>query len=68
MCLAIPGKIIEKKENIALVDFGGIKKEVMLDLLPEAEIDDYILVHAGFAISKVYKEDIEKTLNLFSKI
>ena len=51
MCLAIPGKIIEikKEENIAIVDYGGLKKEANLSLV-DAKIGDYVLVHVGFAI------------------
>jgi hydrogenase expression/formation protein HypC len=59
MCLAIPGKVIEIREGANLlertgrVDFGGIFKEVNLAYVPEAVIGDYVIVHVGFAISKV---------------
>jgi hydrogenase expression/formation protein HypC len=56
MCLAIPGKILSIDENESLtrkgrVSFGGIVKEVYLAYVPEAAVDDYVIVHAGFAIS-----------------
>ncbi len=60
MCLAIPGRIIEKQAlagesdaRMAMVEFGTIRRPVYLDLLPEAEVGDYVLVHTGFAISVV---------------
>jgi hydrogenase assembly chaperone HypC/HupF len=55
MCLAIPGKIVEKQERdgalIGRVDFGGALREVYLDFVPEAEVGDYVIVHVGFALS-----------------
>jgi len=63
MCLAIPGIIIKiGKENIADVDFGGVHREVHLDLLPDAKKGDYVIVHAGYAIQKMTKEDALETL------
>ncbi|HYK45182.1 MAG TPA: HypC/HybG/HupF family hydrogenase formation chaperone [Parafilimonas sp.] len=61
MCLAIPGKIqsIEINDGVRLAktSFGGIIKNVTLELLPEAQVNDYILVHVGVAISKVDEEE-----------
>lgn len=68
MCLAIPGKIIKIDNNIAMVDFGGIKKESALDLVPDAKIGDYILVHAGFAINKIDETEAIKTLKLIYEL
>ena len=53
MCLAIPGKLIERGERTGRVDFGGLVRGVSLDLLPDAACGDVVLVHAGFAIQKV---------------
>lgn len=53
MCLAIPGRIIEHDGSIARADFGGIERDVCLDLLPETAVGDYVLVHAGFAIQRL---------------
>lgn len=68
MCLAIPGKIkkIDKKTNIAPVDFDGIERDVNVSLV-EAKKGDYVIVHAGFAIEKLNREEAEKTLELFDK-
>lgn len=68
MCLAMPGKIIKMDNNMAIVDFGGIKKESALDLVPDAKIGDYILVHAGFAINKIDKKEAAETLKLIYEL
>lgn len=66
MCLAIPGKLVGKQEANGVltgrVQFGGIVREACLDFLPEAEIGDYVLVHVGFAISRVNEEDAKASL------
>lgn len=70
MCLAIPGKIesFDKSEypKMGTVNFGGIKKSVCFEMLPEANIDDYVLVHVGFAISVVDEEDAQETLRMLA--
>lgn len=74
MCLAIPGKIksIETKYNglvrMAKVSFGGITKEASLEMLPNADVDDYVLVHVGVAISKVNEEEAQKTFKYLEEI
>ncbi len=69
MCLAIPSLIIEKEGFKALIDVYGTRREVNLMLLPEeAEIGDYVLVHAGFAIQKVDKEAAIESLNYIKEI
>jgi hydrogenase expression/formation protein HypC len=68
MCLAIPGKIVEKHERdgalIGRVDFGGAIREVYLDFVPEAEVGDYVIVHVGFALSRLDAEEAERTFQL----
>lgn len=65
MCLAIPGKIVSSEvENgvrIGRVEFGGISRMTCLDLVPEASIGDYVLVHVGFAMSRVDREEAERS-------
>ena len=65
MCLAIPGKVVETFEKIGMrmarVQFGGIAREVCLEYVPEAQIDDYVLVHVGFAISQIDEAEAERT-------
>ena len=66
MCLAIPGKVAELYEtrgvSMARVDFGGIVREACMVYLPEARLGEYVLVHAGFAITKVDEEEAQRTL------
>jgi hydrogenase expression/formation protein HypC len=74
MCLAIPGKIksIELQYGgavrMATVSFGGITKQVSLEMLPEANIEDYVLVHVGVAISKVHEEEAHKTFEYLREL
>jgi hydrogenase expression/formation protein HypC len=72
MCLAIPGKVvaIEEKEGMrsGRVEFGGITREACLDFVPEAQEGDYVMVHVGFAISVVDKEEAERTYALLQSM
>jgi hydrogenase expression/formation protein HypC len=68
MCLAIPMKIIQKKENIGKVETGGVVYDVNLTLVPDAGIGDYVLIHAGFAIEKLDQAEAQKTLDLFREM
>jgi hydrogenase expression/formation protein HypC len=66
MCLAIPGKIAstdwryEGRVRMGVVDFGGITKEATLELVPQADVGDYVLVHVGVAISQVDEEEAQR--------
>jgi hydrogenase expression/formation protein HypC len=69
MCLGIPGRIVSLTEDHGLpmggVDFGGVRREICLAfVVGEAEIGDYVIVHAGFAISRVDAEEAERTFRL----
>ncbi|MEA5138648.1 HypC/HybG/HupF family hydrogenase formation chaperone [Arcicella rigui] len=74
MCLAIPGKIksielqYDGRVRMAKVVFGGIVKEASLDMVPDAQIGDYVLVHVGVAISIVDEEEAQKTFQYLSEI
>ncbi|ESA37678.1 hydrogenase assembly chaperone [Leptolyngbya sp. Heron Island J] len=72
MCLAVPGKIIsiegENLTRMGRVSFGGVIKEVSLAYVPEAQVDDYVIVHVGFAISKLDLQEAEQTLNYLKQI
>lgn len=73
MCLAIPGKIVsieglDDTFRTGKVSFGGIIKNVNLCMLPEAKIDDYVLVHVGVAISIVDEEEAKLTFNYLNKM
>ncbi len=62
MCLAVPSKIIEINDSIAKVDVDGVIRETSMMLIDNAKIGDYVIVHAGFAISKVDEEAALQTL------
>ena len=72
MCLAIPGKILEIQEQgamrVARVQFGGIVRQVSLDFVPEAGLGDYVMVHVGFAISRVDASEAERTYKLLREM
>ncbi len=72
MCLAIPGKILEVQEvpplRSARVQFGGIVRQVSLDFVPEAVVGDYVMVHVGFAISRVDAPEAERTYKLLEEL
>lgn len=70
MCLSIPSKIVEiDKDNIATVDTMGVKRQVSLDLMSdEVKIGDYILIHVGFAMSKIDEKDALDSLELYGEI
>lgn len=70
MCLSIPSKVVAiDEENVATVDTMGIQRQVSLDLLADdVAIDDYILIHVGFAMSKIDKKDALESLKLYDEI
>ena len=72
MCLGIPGKIFNIFQNdstrMGVVDFSGVKLDVCLEAVPDAQIGDYVIVHAGFAISTLSEEEAQETLDLFDQI
>jgi hydrogenase expression/formation protein HypC len=72
MCLAIPGKILEINSAVSplmgKVSFGGIKKEICLELVPEATVGSYVIVHVGFAISMMDEHEAQETLKLIEQM
>lgn len=73
MCLAIPGKIVEivdEESHIAKVDVGGVKRNINIGMLDkeEARVGDYVLIHVGFAMSKVDEAQAEDTLRILKEI
>jgi len=72
MCLAIPGKILESEVHNGIrtgrVQFGGITRDTCLDFVPEACVGDYVLVHVGFAMSCVDREEAERTYALLESM
>ncbi len=74
MCLSIPGKLIEITAELdetfrtGKVSFDGVIKEVSLALVPEAKVNDYVLVHVGAAISTIDEEEAKKTFQLLKQL
>ena len=72
MCLGVPGKILEVREEtgtrMATVDFGGVTKTVCLAYVPEVVVGDYTIVHAGFAITKLDEASALETLKMFGDL
>ncbi|MFI3190416.1 hydrogenase assembly protein HupF [Crenothrix sp. D3] len=74
MCLAIPAKIISISENdnalqrMARVDFSGVIKDISLAYLPEAKVNDYVIVHAGLALSILDEDEARITLAAFAEM
>jgi hydrogenase expression/formation protein HypC len=69
MCLAIPAEVLELREfELALIEIGGVRKEISLMLVDGVEAGDYVLVHAGFAIEKIDKGEAEATLSLLREL
>lgn len=69
MCLALPVRVIELGENAtAIVDLDGVRKEISLALLDDVHVGDYVILHAGYALSKLDPEEAQKTLALFAQM
>ena len=77
MCLAIPGRVtavddapVDKGDGplMGKVDFGGIQKKVCLDWIPDVKVGEYVIVHVGFAISKVNEEEALETLKMLEEM
>ncbi len=71
MCLAIPGKIIEMvdaENNIAKVDVGGVRRNINTGMLDDTKVGDYVLIHVGFAMSKIDEQQAEETLRILNEI
>jgi len=68
MCLAVPGRVIEIDRTVdppmAKADFGGVRQRVCIAWVPEARVGDYVIVHVGFAISRLDEEEARRTLEL----
>lgn len=68
MCLAIPSKVLSVEGKKAVVDMGGAEKEVSLRLVPSAKKDDYVLIHAGYAIEIISTGEAMETLRIIGHI
>lgn len=70
MCIAAPAHVLEinREDNFLIADFGGARQQAKLDLLPEVEVGDYVLIHAGFAIEKLTEEAAKESLEAWEEL
>lgn len=72
MCLAIPGKLVsldrQSTPAMGVVSFGGVQKQVCMEWLPEASVGDYVIVHVGFALSRVDEHEALETLRMIEEM
>lgn len=69
MCLGIPGKVVETRGLVALVDFWGVRREVRLDIVDEdVAPGDHVLTHVGYALRRIPDEEIAATLALYEEL
>ena len=72
MCLAVPGRVVSVTERdgttMAEVDFGGVRKEVCLAYIPDVRVDEYVIVHVGFAIQRLDEASAQETLASFDRL
>ena len=69
MCLALPARVVELRAGeLALVELGGVRKEVSIAFVPDAQPGDYVIVHVGHAIGKLDADEAERTLALFAEL
>jgi len=71
MCLAVPGQVLNVADDplrTATVSFGGVTKSISLAFVPDAGVGDYVIVHVGFAISKLDEEAAQRTLQTYADL
>ena len=69
MCLAIPARVEElTTPDSAIVNLGGVRKEISLALVEDAAVGDYVIVHVGYALQKLDQEEAERTLEMFAEM
>jgi hydrogenase expression/formation protein HypC len=68
MCLGVPAKILETGDGTAVVELGGVRREISVMLIDDVSVGGWVIVHAGFAIEKLSEEEAEQTLALFREI
>lgn len=68
MCLGIPGKVIKLESKSSLVEIMGVSREVSIELLKDVNVGDYVLIHAGCAITKIDEEEALRTIELFEEL
>ena len=68
MCLAVPMRLLDKEGQRGTVEIGGVRKQVMLTLTPEANVGDYLVIHAGYALGVLDEEEAKRNLELLREL
>jgi hydrogenase expression/formation protein HypC len=68
MCLAIPMKVLELEDQRGVVEMGGARRNIMLTMTPEAQVGDYVIVHAGYALEVLNEAEALRTLDLIRQL
>jgi hydrogenase expression/formation protein HypC len=68
MCIAAPAQIMEINENVAIVDFGGVRQQAKLDLVENVEVGKYVLVHSGYAIEVLTEQAAKESLEAWDEL
>lgn len=68
MCIAAPAQIIEIKDNVATVDFGGVRQQAKLDLVEDVDVGRYVLVHSGYAIEVLSDQEAQESLEAWDEL
>jgi hydrogenase expression/formation protein HypC len=68
MCLAVVAQLKEIKENMAVADFGGLTQEIRLDFFEDPKVDDWVLVHTGFAIQRIDEQEALEMIKIMNEI
>lgn len=68
MCLAVPMKLLERTDDRGTVEMGGVRREVMLTLTPDARTGDYVIIHAGYALEILDEQEAARTIALLREI
>ena len=68
MCIAAPAQIMEIKDNMATVDFGGVRQQAKLDLVEDVEVGRYVLVHSGYAIEVLSDQEAQESLEAWDEL
>jgi hydrogenase expression/formation protein HypC len=68
MCLGVPARVLEKSGAAAVVELGGVRREISLMLLDDVSVGEWVIIHAGFAIERLSEEEAEQTLSLLREI
>ncbi|NYB51109.1 MAG: HypC/HybG/HupF family hydrogenase formation chaperone [Methanobacteriaceae archaeon] len=68
MCIAAPAQIVEINDNVAIVDFGGVKQKAKLDLVEDVDVGRYVLVHSGYAIEVLSDQEAQESLEAWDEL